>query len=197
MGGAMSSVTISGDTSGSIILQAPAVSGSTTLTLPTTNGTVLTNASTITASQLPAGSVVQIIYASTTTPFNTASTSYVATPLTATIVKSFSTSKILILASPMLQAWNASGAEGRAGGMIYDVTNSRQITDFNCVIRDYSSGTHVGAANINLQGYDTNSGTGSRQYTFYTRLIGGTDSRMNLDNAGEALSTIVLMEIVG
>jgi hypothetical protein len=40
MGGAMSSVTISGDTSGSIILQAPAVSGSTTLTLPTTTGTV-------------------------------------------------------------------------------------------------------------------------------------------------------------
>ena len=37
MGGVMSSVTISGDTSGSIILQAPAVSGSTTLTLPTTS----------------------------------------------------------------------------------------------------------------------------------------------------------------
>ena len=39
----MSSVTISGDTSGSIILQAPAVSGSTTLTLPTTTGTVVTD----------------------------------------------------------------------------------------------------------------------------------------------------------
>jgi len=38
----MSSITINGDTSGSIILQAPAVSGSTTLTLPTTSGTFLT-----------------------------------------------------------------------------------------------------------------------------------------------------------
>ena len=42
----MSSVTISGDTSGSVILQAPSVAGSTTLTLPTTSGTVLTNATT-------------------------------------------------------------------------------------------------------------------------------------------------------
>jgi hypothetical protein len=37
----MSSVTIAGDTSGSILLQAPAVAGSTTLTLPAVTGTVL------------------------------------------------------------------------------------------------------------------------------------------------------------
>jgi hypothetical protein len=36
----MSSLTILGDTSGSILLQAPAVAGSTTLTLPATSGTV-------------------------------------------------------------------------------------------------------------------------------------------------------------
>lgn len=41
----MSSITINGDTSGSVILQAPAVSGSTTLTLPSTSGTVLTTTS--------------------------------------------------------------------------------------------------------------------------------------------------------
>jgi len=59
MGGAMSSVTISGDTSGSIILQAPAVSGSTTLTLPTTSGTVLTSANTFANSGGPAFSAYQ------------------------------------------------------------------------------------------------------------------------------------------
>jgi hypothetical protein len=37
----MSSVSIAGDTSGSILLQAPAVSGSTTLTLPSTSMTVI------------------------------------------------------------------------------------------------------------------------------------------------------------
>ena len=38
----MSSVVISGDTSGSVTLQAPAVAGTTTLTLPATSGTVIT-----------------------------------------------------------------------------------------------------------------------------------------------------------
>ncbi len=42
----MSNLTILGDTSGSVVLQAPAVAGSTTLTLPATSGTVITSAST-------------------------------------------------------------------------------------------------------------------------------------------------------
>lgn len=40
----MSKLVLSGDTSGSVTLDAPAVSGTTTLTLPTTSGTVLTSA---------------------------------------------------------------------------------------------------------------------------------------------------------
>jgi hypothetical protein len=47
----MSSLTILGDTSGSIVLNAPAVSGSTVLTLPAVSGTVLTSASTIAGTQ--------------------------------------------------------------------------------------------------------------------------------------------------
>ena len=38
----MSSISIAGDTSGSVILQAPSVAGSTTLTLPSTSGTIIT-----------------------------------------------------------------------------------------------------------------------------------------------------------
>ena len=47
----MSSVIISGDTSGSITLQAPAVSGATTLTLPAVSGTVLQSGTTVTEAQ--------------------------------------------------------------------------------------------------------------------------------------------------
>lgn len=47
----MSAVVINGDTSGSITLQAPAVAGTNTLTLPANTGTVLTSASS--ASDLP------------------------------------------------------------------------------------------------------------------------------------------------
>ncbi len=44
----MADIVLSGSTSGSVTLSAQAVSGSTTLTLPTTSGTVLTSASDIT-----------------------------------------------------------------------------------------------------------------------------------------------------
>lgn len=40
----MSKLVLNGDTSGSVTLDAPAISGTTTLTLPTTSGTVLTTA---------------------------------------------------------------------------------------------------------------------------------------------------------
>jgi hypothetical protein len=60
----MSNLTILGDTSGSVVLQAPAVAGSTTLTLPATSGTVITSASTgmvrITSGTLSAASGITV-----------------------------------------------------------------------------------------------------------------------------------------
>lgn len=44
----MSSIQINGDTSGSVILSAPAVAGSTTITLPATSGTAITTGDTAT-----------------------------------------------------------------------------------------------------------------------------------------------------
>jgi len=64
----MSSISIAGDTSGSVIIAAPAVAGSTTLTLPTTSGTVLTSANTFANGTGPAFSA----YAGTGTTVATA-----------------------------------------------------------------------------------------------------------------------------
>jgi hypothetical protein len=189
-----------GDSSGQLQLQ---TAGTAALTIDTSQNATfagtLTATGKLASSSMPTGSVVQVIYASTTTSFITASAAYVATPLTATITKSFSTSKILILASTNVQAYNNGGANAKAGGMIYDTTNSRQIIDFNSVNRDYLSGVaiHVSSPNLGLQAYDTNSGTGSRQYTFYIKNIDGTQSHLNIDSNGEATSTMVLMEVVG
>lgn len=92
MGGAMSSITINGDTSGSIILQAPAVSGSTTLTLPTTTGTL------VTSNAMPTGSVLQVVQGTLTGNFqSTSSSTFIDTGLTASITPKFSTSKILVI----------------------------------------------------------------------------------------------------
>ena len=55
------SIVLVGSTSGSCTLQEQAVAGTTVLTLPTTSGTVLTSASSVTRSQLPVGSVLQVV----------------------------------------------------------------------------------------------------------------------------------------
>ena len=92
MGGTMSSITINGDTSGSVILQAPAVSGSTTLTLPTTTGTL------VTSNAMPTGSVLQVV---STTKSDTWSASLPnwadITGLSVSITPSSASNKILVL----------------------------------------------------------------------------------------------------
>lgn len=62
----MSSITVAGDTSGSVTLQAPAVAGSTVLTLPATTGTVMVNGPAFSASM----STTQTITTSTFTKVN-------------------------------------------------------------------------------------------------------------------------------
>ena len=87
----MSSVSIAGDSSGSILLAAPSVAGSSTLTLPTTGGTVLSTASP------QSGGVIQVVQATLTGVITVTSSTYTDTGLTATITPKFATSKILIL----------------------------------------------------------------------------------------------------
>lgn len=95
MGGVMSSIVVSGDTSGAITIAAPAVSGTNTLTLPALTGTILTNKT--------AGSSLQILSTSKSDTYSAsvaanAETSDV-TGLTVAITPSSNTNKILVTAS--------------------------------------------------------------------------------------------------
>jgi hypothetical protein len=58
----MSSLVIAGDTSGSVTLQAPAISGSTVLTLPSTTGTIVTASGTATAGGVAYGNGTTAAY---------------------------------------------------------------------------------------------------------------------------------------
>jgi hypothetical protein len=101
------SLVLQGSTSGSITLQEPAVAGSTVLNLPATSGTILTSASSIatsqltgsvTRSQLPTGSVLQVVSTTKTNTFTTTSSSFVdITGMSATITPTSSSSKILCI----------------------------------------------------------------------------------------------------
>ena len=110
----MSSIVIAGDTSGSITLAAPAVSGSNTLTLPAATDTLvgrnttdtLTNKSiaatqltgTIAAARLPAGAVLQVVSTTVTSVVTTTvsnnSTFYAISGLAATITPTSTSNKI-------------------------------------------------------------------------------------------------------
>jgi len=122
----MSSLVVAGDTSGSVTISAPAVSGSSVLTLPTgtdtlvglaatqtlTNKTlttpnlgtpstlVLTNATGLAAAAMPAGSVLQVVTTQKTDTFSTASTSFVAiTGISVSITPSSTSSRIAVFVS--------------------------------------------------------------------------------------------------
>ncbi len=103
------SIVLQGSTSGSVTLQEPAIAGTTVLTLPTTSGTVLTSASSIASSQLPAGSVLQVITANVTGN-STSSTTFVDSGLTASITPFFSTSRIFIIVSGICRNTSQRGS---------------------------------------------------------------------------------------
>ena len=87
----MSSIVISGDTSGAITLAAPAVAGTNTITLPASTGTVVTTGSP------QSGGVIQVVQSVKTDTFSSTSTSMVdITGLSVSITPKFSTSKILV-----------------------------------------------------------------------------------------------------
>ena len=91
------SIVLQGSTSGSVTLQEPAVAGTTVLTLPTTSGTVLTSASSVASSQLPTGTVLQVVQAQKTDTFSTSSSSFVdITGLSVSITPTSASNKILV-----------------------------------------------------------------------------------------------------
>ena len=111
----MSSITINGDTSGSVILQAPSIAGSTTLTLPTTTGTL------VTSNAMPTGSVLQVVSATKTDTASSSSYTFAdITGLSVSITPSSASNKILIIASINL-AW-ANGVSKVGARLMRDST---------------------------------------------------------------------------
>jgi len=182
----MSSVVISGDTSGAITLAAPSVAGTNTITLPANTGTVITTAST--------GTVLQVVNATYATQTSTTSGSFSDTGLTATITPKFSTSKILVLISQ-------NGCYKGAGNTYLQLRllkNGSALINLES-LSNYSGNTlnmGVNASSTNYLDspattsavtYKTQFASGDGATTVYTQVINGI----------QPTSTITLMEIAG
>ena len=201
----MASVSISGDSSGSITIAAPAVAGSGTLTLPVATDTLvgkattdtLTNKSiaatqltgTIAASVLPAGSVLQVVQGSYAVTTSTATTALVDTGLTATITPRSTSSKILVI---FCQSECANSLVN--SGFVISLLRGATVIGTPAIVAGY------GAANINMTiaatFLDSPSTTSAVTYkTQFARSVINTGTIVV--NSDSSTSTITLMEIQG
>ena len=99
----MSSIVIKGNTSGQVEIAAPDVAGSTTLTLPTGTGTVITDTAPKT------GSVLQVVQTVKTDTFSATTSTYVdVTGLSVSITPTNSSNKVLVLVD---LNWGASALD--------------------------------------------------------------------------------------
>jgi hypothetical protein len=129
------SIVLVGSTSGSCTLQEQAVAGTTVLTLPTTSGTVLTSASSVTRSQLPTGSVLQVqqaVFTGTQTISASGNMNWTdISSLSVTITPTSSTSKFLLLAQVSCAAVTVDRivalrfTGGNAGNFVGDSAGNR------------------------------------------------------------------------
>jgi hypothetical protein len=197
MGGAMSSITINGDTSGSVILQAPSVAGSTTLTLPSTSGNVLTSASSLTASQLPSGSIIQVVYTSTTTQA-TYTRGTTMTPFTTTITPSSASSRIVVMLTIALSQDSAAdiGINVLRNGV--DIQTGSGASNTNSTFVPCMS---FGAGNLiqqTLTLVDSPATASAITYSFINYVNSGRTAYLNRrgqDTTYGSSSSVVLMEI--
>ncbi len=184
----MASLVLNGSTSGSVTLSSPAVSGTTTLTLPTTSGTVLTNG---TNTNFPAGTVLQVVYGTTSTEVTTSSSSYVDTGLTASITPSSASNKILVLANIAGIFRDTTSGSFMAFQL---VRGSTGIGQFQYTLGYINASNFIGTTG-STSILDSPSSTSSTTYKVqFSKQNGGS---VNVQRDSLALSTIVLMEIKG
>lgn len=197
----MASISVAGDTSGSITIAAPNVAGTNTLTLPAATGTVLTSASN---TNFPAGSVVQVVQGSVSgtagTPyFSTTSATYSNTGLAATITPTSSSSKILVLVSANVWLIRIGTADSGCG--IGLSRNSTSILESSfAALYLYAAGatTQTLGSYSALNYLDSPATTSATTYHFtmsaYTNN-GGTTAYLNYNFSSPTTSTITLIEV--
>jgi hypothetical protein len=141
---------------------------------------------------LPAGSVLQVINVLYPTNVSTASTSVVATGLSASITPKFTTSKILVLAN-----MNGVGENSGTNGVHFEIfRNSTSLTYWDDI-------AGYGSANANYSSaityMDSPASTSSLAYSVYYSRVGGGGGIAYINNytsgANRTCCSLTLLEI--
>jgi hypothetical protein len=199
---------LAGATSGATTIQA--TDGATqTITLPNNTGTIVTSASSLTASQMPTGSVIQVVQTVKTNTFSTTSASGTfadITGLSVSITPSSASNKILILAEVRAATPSSNGSFIRAmrdSTAIY-VGDSGGGSRVRVSAQGYNADGNSNT-NLTIMYLDSPSTTSSTTYKIQA-CAGGTSGTVyvnrsdnNSDNVftGMSASSITVMEIKG
>ena len=186
----MAKLILNGSTSGSITLESPAVSGTNTLTLPASTGTVLTSASN---TNFPAGSVLQVVSANITANTTTTSTTYVDTSVSLAITPKSASNKVLILISPSLYV-TRNGVATSYGDIYFNIV--RTSTEVNYARLAINYGVNTWSDYISqpfVSHLDSPATTSSTTYKMQIKTGQASISIQN--NVGNLPSTITLIEI--
>jgi hypothetical protein len=171
----------------SVLNAIPATAGSVSdSNIVSVSASKLTGTQTIPSATLPVGSVLQVVQSSTTTVTSTASTSPVATSLTASITPKFNTSKILIQfhISSYTRATNGQG-------FFYIYKNGSNVSGTAIFGNGYGVTSVI--STMSNQYLDSPATTSSTTYTIYMAALTNTIS----SNDSSSTNTITLMEIAG
>ena len=169
------------------------LNGTTGITTPasTVGGSaVLTTASTIAASALPAGSVLQIINATYSTETSNSSSTYADTGLTATITPTNASSKILVFACQVGLA--KSNNEGLRLRLLRDATIIVQMETAAAFTNTTTTNRVGGSSATYLDSPATTSAV-----TYKTMFASSDNAASAQVQSGTNASTITLMEIAG
>jgi hypothetical protein len=184
MGGAMSLV-LSGDTSGTITVDVPAVAGTNTISLPALTGTLLTDKT--------AGTILQVVNAAYSTQTSTSSNVFADTGITATITPKFTTSKILV----MVAITGVAKTTNNTYGYFQLLRSATVLAQIERVAAYNNSSSDLGIGTCGIDYLDSPATTSATTYKvqFSSRNNNAAVFICSTDGGASSTSTITLMEI--
>jgi hypothetical protein len=181
-------VVIQPDNSGSLVLQTN--NGTTALTIDTSQNITTTNK--LAVASMPIGSIVQVVYATTTTTFTTTSTTLQDTGFSASITPTSSSNKILVISNNSMYV----NVNGQGTSYVYCKASlargSTQLQNQNLASNTGLTSIQDIASSLDMTCLDSPATTSSVTYKVY---IASNNVAFSTSFSSQGNSSLTLIEV--